>query len=411
MIIRNKFLGAIFLIAGTIVGAGMLALPVSTGVFGIGPAACFLAICWVVMLCSALLMLEVNLWLPANTNLISMAKQTIGTHAAIIAWLAYLMLLYALLAAYVSGLSGVLTDSVLHITRHQLTSNVSTVLITALCAGLIYVGVQVVDLFNRVLIMGLFLTLVVLVVLLSPQVDLVQLQHADFHHSFRLLPLLFTTFGFQIIIPTLRTYLHGDVKHLRRAIWLGSSIPLLIYLFWEAIILGIIPVQGEMGLATLLQSSQPEVGLAQALAAKVGDGGIVAGFRSYAGFAIATSLLGVSLSLFDFLSDGLGVSKRQPIKRIGVLVLTFLPPFMFAISHSQGFIVALEYAGIFVAILLVILPAWMTWRGRYAPPEALAHRQKEHPPRYRMVGGKGVLVVLIIFALLVIGIELHNAWV
>ena len=46
---------------------------------------------------------------------------------------------------------------------------------------------------------------------------------------------------------------------------------------------------------------------------------------------------------------------------MAVFVITFLPPFLFAVFYPQGFIIALGYASIFVAILLIGLPAAMTW--------------------------------------------------
>ena len=46
--------------------------------------------------------------LPEESNIISMAKGTIGLPGQIIAWISYLLLLYALLCAYIAGASAVL---------------------------------------------------------------------------------------------------------------------------------------------------------------------------------------------------------------------------------------------------------------------------------------------------------------
>lgn len=62
------------------------------------------------------------------------------------------------------------------------------------------------------------------------------------------------------------------------------------------------------------------------------------------------NFLGVSLGLFDFLADGFKQSNTHG-GRFRTALLTFVPPFMFAILYPQRFILALGYAAIFVAIL------------------------------------------------------------
>jgi tyrosine-specific transport protein len=61
--------GGTMLIAGTMVGVGMLALPVATGEGGFFPAVVIYLICWLFMLCTGLLLLEVCTWMPKDSNL------------------------------------------------------------------------------------------------------------------------------------------------------------------------------------------------------------------------------------------------------------------------------------------------------------------------------------------------------
>src|SRR5258708_36317236 len=98
-----KLLGSILLIVGTSIGAGMLALPIATAQLGFIGSLILLFGCWFVMTAGAFLILEVNLWMPQNSNLISMAKATIGPLGQFISWVIYLLLLYSLLCAYIAG--------------------------------------------------------------------------------------------------------------------------------------------------------------------------------------------------------------------------------------------------------------------------------------------------------------------
>jgi amino acid permease len=63
------------------------------------------------------------------------------------------------------------------------------------------------------------------------------------------------------------------------------------------------------------------------------------------------------------------------------------------LSYPQGFIKALDYAGIFVALLLGILPCLMVLRGRKV--------HNEHAP-YKVKGGKSLLFLVMAFYLVVI---------
>jgi len=80
MLQNNRVFGAILLITGTCIGAGMLALPVSTAQYGLLPSALLFVSCWLTMTFAALLILEVNLWLPHDSNMISMAHAKLDVH-------------------------------------------------------------------------------------------------------------------------------------------------------------------------------------------------------------------------------------------------------------------------------------------------------------------------------------------
>ncbi len=96
-------LGGILLVAGTTIGAAMLALPIVTGFAGFWPSVFLCVVFWLYMTFTALLMLEVNLWMGEHTNLVTMAKKTLGRGGKICTWIIYLFLLYSLTTAYIAG--------------------------------------------------------------------------------------------------------------------------------------------------------------------------------------------------------------------------------------------------------------------------------------------------------------------
>jgi len=58
----ERVFGATFLIAGGTVGAGIIALPVKTAAAGFIPSMAAMACCWLFMVTTASLLLELSLW-------------------------------------------------------------------------------------------------------------------------------------------------------------------------------------------------------------------------------------------------------------------------------------------------------------------------------------------------------------
>lgn len=398
MDLRNKVLGGTLLVSGTTIGAAMLALPVATGLAGFVPTLCLLIIYWCYMTYTAFLMLEVNLALGQNINLITMARRTLGRAGEILSWVTYLFLLYLLTTAYLAGGGPILADFVYTLTGFAIPPWIGALPLLFIFGFFVYEGTKYVDLVNRLMMTGLVAAYVVMVAFLMPHIELEYLSYANWESSLLAVSLVSTSFGFHIIIPTLTTYMRGNVKQLKKSILIGSIIPILVYILWEAIILGVIPVMGECG---ILEGYQAGYNGAKLLTCKLGHSWIALVAQSFSFFAIITSFLGVTLSLTDFLADGFQIKKTH-MGRLILFALTFLPPLGFILTYPHAFLTALEFAGAFgVVILLGLLPALMVWSARY---------RKGIPSPITVPGGKIVLGAVVLFSVIVIGIEVaHQA--
>jgi tyrosine-specific transport protein len=359
---NSKLIGGILLIVGTSIGGGMLALPVSTAEVGFGNSLFFLIFCWLVMTSGALLVLEVNLRLPAGSNMISMAKSTLGLPGQIIAWITYLFLLYTLLAAYISGGSDVF-NALLHKAHIHIPSWITSVIFTSLFSFIVYKGIRSVDYVNRGLMFGKLGVYVLLVVIISPHVSPSGLTGGSARAFTGTLMVLVTSFGFASIVPSLRDYFEDDIRTLRRVILLGSLIPLFCYILWDAVIMGVISREGDHGLIALMSSEHATSGLTEALNQSVHSQWISGFFGFFTSICMVTAFLGVSLGLFDFLADGLKLNKTG-VQGKYTLGLTFIPPLIVVLVSPGIYLQALSYAGVCCIILLLLLPALMTWRGR-----------------------------------------------
>jgi tyrosine-specific transport protein len=385
----GKLIGTTLLVIGTAIGGGMLALPTVTANSGFWSSSLLLVFAWGVMTVGAFLLAEVNLWLHEDNNIVSMAKHTLGKSGAVIAWICYLALLYALVAAYISGGSGVVQS--LFIGANMRTPHwVSSLIFTAILGAIVWHGIRSVDHVNRVLMTIKLLALVLLIILITPHVKTHALTIGNTHHLLGAITVVITSFGFATNVPTICAYLKYDAKTIRRAIMIGSIVTLCCYLIWDAIVQG--SISGHW-LTKIASDNNTTAELTQALSQVSHSPLISFSAHLFASICMLTSFLGVSIGLSDFLSDGFKIKKQG--NKLLIYGITFLPPLAIALFYPQAFITALSYAGIFCLILLALLPSLMAWYGRY---------HKKLAKGYQVFGGKSLVIaeMVIASALLVI---------
>ncbi|MBA3957789.1 MAG: tyrosine transporter [Parachlamydiaceae bacterium] len=390
----NRFgvtIGAL-LVAGTSIGGGMLALPILTSVTGFVPSLFIYLLCWLFMASTGLLFLEITQWMHKEANIISMANFTLGRAGKIAAWVLYLFLFYSLNIAYIIE-SG---DMVVEFANGQITDWMGPVIFLVLFAQCIVISTAVAAKVNLILMVGLILSYLCFVFLGIPFINPALLNSADWLQAPKALPIAFTAFAYQGIIPTLASYLHYDIAKGRKAILIGSFIPLIAYVIWQTLIMGIVPIEGANGLKAALGE---DLNAIQAMKYFINSPSIYAIGQSFAFFALVTSFLGVTLGLRDFLADGLNIQQGK-YGKVYLTALIFIPPLLVAMMYPHIFLIMLEYAGgIGCALLLGLLPIIMVWRGRY-------HFYLKEPQQ--LLGGKFILAILAIFVICEVAFELFR---
>ena len=382
---KGKIVGSTLIVTGTAIGAGMLAIPLVTSELGFLLSTLLLFVCWGVMNLTAFLILHVNMAFHEHSNLSTMASQTIGRAGHAITWVSCLLLLYALTAAYMTGGASLLGNSLEYFFDIKIPAMANSLLFTIVLGAFVYFGTRSVDYANRVLIslkMGSFF---LLLVLLLPHIQIGKLPL--YSHSrmgwMIALPVLLTSFGYQTVIPSIRDYLHSHVKSLKKVIFIGGSIPLLIYLAWELVIFATLPdLKSTVSLAEMVTL----------LSEKLNQPVLTFIVNAFTDLAITTSFLGVSMSLFHFIRDGFHLNQNRIGDRGFAALITFSPPLCFAWFYPEGFVMALNYASIFVVILLILVPVWMTIR----------LKRKGHPSAYPFKLHWTGLVLLLVFSAIVI---------
>jgi len=384
--------GGALLVAGTTIGGGMLALPVLTSLGGFFPSLLIYFLCWAFMACTGLLFLEVSLWLKKDSNIVTMASETLGLPGKIVAWVLYLFLFYCLTLAYVVG-CGDLVSQAFH---ESIPDYAGSLIFVALFAPVVFAGAKVIGKLNIYLVGCLAFFYFAFVILGFRFIRWEFLSNANWPLSLKALPVAFTAFAYQGIIPSLVYYMDYDHNKVKKAILIGSFIPLITYIIWQWLILGIVPTYGPGGLADALQNGENAVYplknfIQNPLVYPIGLG--------FAFFALLTSFLGVTLGLLDFLADGFKMPKT-PINKLIICCFIFIPPLIVGFTHPGLFLQALDFAGGFgCSLLLGALPIIMVWRGRY-------HLGLKS--QYSLPGGKKVLLLLILFVIIQLSFEIHE---
>ncbi len=400
-IYRNKTLGSIFLVAGTQIGAGMLALPLTTGASGFFYSFLVLLVCFLFMLTSLFYLLEANLMTDrVNANLISMVKECLGPIGQFFAWLSFLLLLYSVAAAYLSGGGSLLGRLLTNAWNIPISPNIGIFIFLIIFGFIVVFGTRAVDTINRFCMAGLILSFLFLLIFVTPHIQTNHLKEGSPIYISAAIPVVILSFTSHIILPSLRTYLSGDVHKLKTVLFWGSLIPLIFYLVWEFLIIGILPLEGEYSLKAISSANHPIAALTIALnhIGQVKWMGLLVGFFSF--FGLVTSFFGVSLSLYDFLADGLRIKKNRG-GRLILLTLMFLPPLIFALFYPKSFLLAIGYAGVFVGVLYGIFPVLMVWKGRYID------KKKEH---FQVIGGKALLIIILIGSISVLLFQVGLVW-
>ncbi|XP_078445213.1 tryptophan/tyrosine permease isoform X2 [Wolffia australiana] len=375
---------AIFLVAGTTVGAGILAIPAVTLEAGFLASAITCILCWMYMVLTGLLIAEVNVNTmcelgSGGVSLVSMARRTLGKFGVQVACGSYIFIHYALLVAYVARTSDILMD-IFSIPLWE-----GAILFSAVFGSICYFGSQrFIGAVNGILIFGIVASFTGLLGTAGGNLKLDSLLEANFAAVPPSIPIIALSFVYQNVVPVLCTNLEGDLSKVRTSIIFGTAIPLILFLVWDAVILGSIPhVPNADIISDPLEYLRSNSGMV---------GPIIQVFSL---LAIATSYIGFVLGLSDFLSDLLnlpsGQSKPLPY------ALTLIPPLILSLLDPEIFFKALDFAGTYgVLVLFGVLPAAMSWSERYLDES----KTMPFPPIVQ--GGKITLFLVIAGAGLVI---------
>jgi tyrosine-specific transport protein len=368
--------GAASLVAGTMVGAGVLALPSATAPVGFLPSTAAMGVGWFYMTISGLLIAELSINRLGQSGkpgkgMLDLFEDSLGPRWSKIGSLAYFGLHYCLLVAYIAQ-GGANLNALTGLENLGLPSGIPQASFAALCAvGLYSAKPSAVEKVNNLFVFTLATAFAAIIGLGARTADFSSLLDLSNQHPENVLdafPIIFLSLVYQNIVPTIVNQLEGDRTKITKAIIGGTTIPTLMFLAWNAVVLGNVDPSAATSIdpVALLQAS-----------ASTGSGNAVLGIlvSTFSTLAIVTSLIGFVYGLLDawtdvfrLPSDGPGFEKwKAPLYG-----LVFLPPLALSMTDPDVFFKALDIGGAFgVSTLFLVLPPIMVWKQRYGNEQQL----------------------------------------
>lgn len=219
-----KSIGATLLISGTMLGAGMLALPLISAGLGIYNTILLLTVLWVVMTYTGLMLLEICLNYPEGTGLEAIAYDLFGKPGKWVINISLLLLLYALSCAYIAGASSIYKSDFTDYFHISLSSHTIAIIFTLIIATIVFISTKAVDIANRVLFTSNIVIFFILVITIIPYLHghfLVN-NHDSAKYAFAAIPVFITAFGFHGSVPSMVKYIGRDKPKTLRNIFIAA---------------------------------------------------------------------------------------------------------------------------------------------------------------------------------------------
>ncbi|AUX92778.1 tryptophan permease [Mixta gaviniae] len=386
------------IITGTVVGAGMFSLPVVMSGAWFSWSAAMLLLTWLCMLLSGLMFLEASLHYPTGSGFDTLTRDLLGKRWNLINGASIAFVLGILTYAYISA-SGAILQHTFATLGMPVSARIAGLGFTLLVALFVWLGTAAVSRITLIFLGAKVITFFLLFGGLLGHVKPALLFAAGgeethyLRYLWMVVPFCLASFGYHGNISGLIGYYQRDGKKVARCLLLGTLAALAIYLVWIVGTMGNIPRADFIAIARRGGNIDA---LVEALGGLLQNASLSALLTIFSTFAVASSFLGVTLGLFDYLADLLNLD-NSATGRLKTTLITFAVPLAAALIWPNGFLLAIGYAGLAATIWAVITPALLAYRARARFPTAQG---------WRLKGGHFPMVLVLLFAALNIVVSL-----
>ncbi|MQL48963.1 tryptophan permease [Photorhabdus khanii] len=386
-----SLLGGAMIIGGTIIGAGMFSLPVVMSGAWFYWSIAALLFTWFCMLHSGLMILEANLNYRVGSSFGTITKDLLGDGWNIINGITIAFVLYILTYAYISA-SGSIIQHVIGDMEIDFSPRLAGFLFAFAVALIVWLSTKAVSRITSVIlgakILTFFMTFGGLIYNVEPAFifNTVEINPTYWPYVLATLPFCLASFGYHGNVPSLMKYYGKEPQKIKKCLFIGTLMALVLYLVWLIGTMGNIPRSDFIKVAE--QGGNIDV-LVQSLSGGLNSSTLNLLLTLFSNFAVASSFLGVTLGLFDYLADLFKFDDTK-LGRFKTALVTFLPPMVGGMIYPNGFIYAIGFAGLAATVWAAIVPALL----------ARASRKRFGSPAYRVWGGNAMIGLILLFGVL-----------
>ena len=361
----NKQITSILLIAGTCIGAGMFALPLTFAKIGIIPTIVVIVSTWLFIYYSSLVNLELNLHCKNDSHVKSLSEEFSGKKARIFETINLKLISYSALTAYIYGCSSILEKLI----GSDVSLSIIATGLTAFTVILFLFDTHIISKINNIafiISIALFFTIILRILTCIDFSNIPLTGNISFHAISTTLSVVFLSLSYQIIFYAIRDYCNNDINMIKKAYLWGSIVPMIVYTLWTCGALSII-YNKNIGFYNSIDNNTDVGDFIEELSKHLQFAKLQVLVYVISIFTIFTSIIGVGLSLKKNISNILNIENKKKCNIMSTLI-TILPPYIVSIIIPNAFIMLLKFASVFLMNISIFLPAYLYFKANIKQP-------------------------------------------
>lgn len=371
--INIPYLQAIATLVGTIVGAGIIGIPYAISRFGFWPGFIMIILLGLAIMVVNLMMGEIILRSRIRHQLMGYAKKYVGKWAGVAEGFSMLFANFGALVAYVIGI-GLAVQAIIGGNSFWY-----SLIFAGIGALFIWLGLKIVKAAELIMMVLLLLAIIIITILIFPNIDYQNFSSMDLGQFFVPYGVLLFAYGGIYSIYSVRKILDKDRKKIKGAIIWACIIPIVLYVFFAFLIVGL------TGMDT---TEIATVGLGEALGPN-----ILLWANLFAILSMFTSFLAIGVATFQLFRYDFKLNRIY-----SWLIVSFVPLVIFLLGN-RFFIKTITIVGS-VAVgltgVIMILTYWKAKKSKERKPEY-------NLPKFKVLGW--ALISLFILGIIVTLIE------
>ncbi|NOQ32309.1 MAG: hypothetical protein GQ570_14460 [Helicobacteraceae bacterium] len=339
------------LVTANLIGAGILAMPITSGLTGFYPSLLMMLLFAGGMFFSAIVLAdEANISKDSTFNYPSLYEKHLGKVGKWVAVAANILILYGLLTGYLAGGSKVIVN-IFDIAPEWKSSILLALFL--LLTTLTNTGMKFIKHYSMVTMVLLWVAFFTLVAISFDGIKEDHIGYTDWNYLPMAIPMIVTAFHFHNLIPTLCHDANWS-KDIWKPLALGMAVGFVMNAIWIYVGIGVVPQFGDISLNSARLEGVP-VTVQMSHILTTASFAIIGMIFSI--IAISNSYIANGVGLKDFSKDFLGNSFNIHNEWV-IISIAFLPPLVISYFFADIFLSAISVAGgIGIVFLFGILPS------------------------------------------------------